>query len=135
MLKNRFEIISKRKFKKLVRRFEQIETFFEKSEKFRKSDSKKIRRNKFFYKFSNVKNDDNDVQNAIDQNEYKNKSRNREYRENRRCENQISREKIKEFKNNDFINFSKIDCFRCCQKEHYVRDCIAFELDNESKKK
>ena len=41
MLKNRFEIFSKRKLKKLIRRFEHTETFFEKSEKSRKFDSKK----------------------------------------------------------------------------------------------
>ena len=53
------------------------------------------------------------MQNAIDRNEYKNKNKNREYRENRRRKNEISREKIKDFKNNTFIDFSKINCFKC----------------------
>ena len=61
MLKNRFEILSKKKLEKLTRRFEHIEILFEKSEKFRKFDSKKVRKNKFLFKFFNVKNNDDDV--------------------------------------------------------------------------
>ena len=61
MLKNRFEILSRRKIKKLTRQFEHTKIFFEKSEKSRKFDSKRIRKNEFRYKFFNVKNDDDDV--------------------------------------------------------------------------
>ena len=53
------------------------------------------------------------MQSAIDRNEYRNKNNNREYRENRRLKNKISREKIKKFKNDNFIDFSKINCFKC----------------------
>ena len=134
MLRNRFEIFSKWKLKELIRRFEYTKTFLEKSEKFRKFDSKRVRKNKFLYKFFNVKNDDDDVQSAIDRSEYKNKNKNREYRENRRRENEISREKIKEVKDNNFIDFSKTNCFKCRQKAYYVRDCIAFPFANKSKK-
>ena len=61
MLKNRFEILLKRKVKELTRRIEYTAIFFEKSEKSRKFDSKRIKRNKFFYKFFNVKNKNDDV--------------------------------------------------------------------------
>ena len=58
MLKNRFEILSRKKFKKLTRRFEHTKIFVEKNDKFRKFDFEKIRKNEFFYKqFFNVKND------------------------------------------------------------------------------
>ena len=94
-----------------------------------------ITKNNFFYKqFFNIKNDSS-VQNTIDRNGYKNKNKNRKYRENRRRKNEISREKIKEFKNNNFINFSKINCFKCLQKKHYVRNCIVFAFVNKSQKK
>ena len=75
------------------------------------------------------------MQNAIDRSEYRNKNKDREYRENRRRKNEISRDKIKEFRNNNFIDFSKINCFKCRQKRHSVRDCIAFVFANKSKKK
>ena len=135
MLRNRFEILLKRKLEELTRRFEHTETFFEKSEKFRKFDSRRVKENKTFYKFFNVKNDDDEMQNAIDRSEYKNKNKDREYRENRRHENEISREKIKEFKNSNFIDFSEIYYFKCRQKEYYARDCIAFAFVNESRKR
>ena len=97
-------------------RFEYTNTFVEKNNKFRKSNPEKIKRNKFLYKqLFNVKNDDS-VQNAINQYNYKNKSKNREYRENRRRENEILRNKTKKFENNNFIDLSKINCFKCCQK-------------------
>ena len=105
MLKICFEILFKQKLKELTRRFEHTEISSEKSEKFRKFDSKRVRKNRFLYKFFNVKNDDDDVQNAIDRNKYKNKDKNREYRENRRRENEISRKKTKKVKNNNFIAF------------------------------
>ena len=60
MMSNFFEIFSKRKLKKLTRRFEHIEIFFEKNEKFRKFDWKKVKK-KNLYKFFNVKNDNDDV--------------------------------------------------------------------------
>ena len=44
ILKNRFEIILKRKFKKLIRRFKHTEILIEKNEKFWKFDSKKIKK-------------------------------------------------------------------------------------------
>ena len=135
MLENRFEILSRKELKELIRRFEHTNIFVEKNDKFRKFDSERMRKNNFFYKqFFNVKND-NSVQSVIDRSDYKNKSKNHEYRENRRRENEILREKIKKFNNNNFINFLKIDCFKCCQKKHYVHDCIAFAFVNESKKK
>ena len=61
----------------------------------------------------------------INRNKYRNKSKskNREHREN-----EISHEKTQEFENNNFINFSKTSCFKYCKKEHYVRNCIAFEF-------
>ena len=116
MLKNRFEILSKKELKELIRRFEHTKTFVEKNDKFRKFDFEKIKENKFFYKqFFNVKNDDS-VQNAIDRNDYRNKNKNREYRENRRRKNEILRDEIKKSENNNFIDLSKIDCFKYCQK-------------------
>ena len=51
MLKNRFEIFSKQNLKELIRRFEHTEILFEKNENVRKFDSKKVRKNKIFYKF------------------------------------------------------------------------------------
>ena len=74
------------------------------------------------------------MQNTIDRNDFKDKNRDREYRENRHCENEISRDKTKKFKNNDFFDLSKINCFKCCQKNYYVRDYIVFKFVNESKK-
>ena len=133
MLRNFLDIFSKRTLKELIRRFEHIETFVEKNEKFRKFDSKRVK--KILHRFFNVKNDDNDVQNAIDRDQYKNRSKNREYHENRRRENEISREKTKNFKTNNFIDFLKIDCFKYREKKHYARDCIVFAFVNKSKKK
>ena len=135
MLKNRFEILLKQKLKELTRRFEHTETFFEKNEKFREFDSKRVRKNKFLYKFFNVKNDDDDVQNAIDENEYRDRNKNCEYRENRRREKEVWRQKIKKSKNSNFIDFSKVNCFKYRQKEHYARNCIVFAFVNESKMK
>ena len=56
------------------------------------------------------------MQNAIDRNDYRNKSKNRKNRENRRRKNEISRDKTMKFKNNNFIDLSKINCFKCYQK-------------------
>ena len=47
MLKNRFEIFSKKKLKELIRRFEHTKIFVEKNDKFRKSDFEKIKKKKF----------------------------------------------------------------------------------------
>ena len=136
--KNDVEKSFRNSFKKRIERIDSTiriyKDFFRKNKKFRKFDSKKVKK-KFLYKFFNVKNDDNDVQNAIDRNKHRNKNKNREDRENRRRENEISREKTKEFKNSNFNNFSKISYFKCCQKEHYARDCIVFALVNKLKKK
>ena len=82
MLRNRCEIFLKRKSRELIRRFEHTKIFFEKKEKFRKFDSKEIKEDKFFFKFFNVKNDDDDEQNAIDRSEYRSRNKNREYRDN-----------------------------------------------------
>ena len=116
MLKNRFGILLKRKLKELTRRFEHAKIFVEKNDKSREFDSEKIRKNKFFYKqFFNVK-DDDCVQSAIDRNDYRNKNKNREYWENRRRENEISRDKTKKSENNNFVDLLQINCFKCCQK-------------------
>ena len=52
----------------------------------------------------------------MNRNDYGNKGKNREYCENRRRKNEISRDKIKKLKNINFINFSKMNCFKCRQK-------------------
>ena len=72
MLRNYFDILFRKKLKKLIRKFEHIEIFSEKK-KIRDSDDR-IRKNKFFYRQSNVDNvnKNDDVQNAIDRNESKN---------------------------------------------------------------
>ena len=57
----------------------------------------------------------NSVQNAIDRDEYKNKSKNRQYREN-----EILHKKTKKSENNNFTDFSKINYFKCCQKNIMV---------------
>ena len=104
MLRNRFETLLKRNLKKLIRQFEHTKIFIEKNGRSRKSDFEKINENNFFYnQFFNVKNDDS-VQTAIDRNDYKNQSRNREYRQNRRRENEISSDKTKKSENNNFID-------------------------------
>ena len=115
MLKNRFEVLLKLKLKKTDLMIRTYRNFFRKRENFRKFNSNKVEK-KFLYKFFNVKNDDDDVESAIDRNEYKNKNKDREYRENRRRKNEISREKIKEFEKNNVIDFSKINCFKYRQK-------------------
>ena len=73
MLRNHFDILFRKKLKKLTRRFEHIEIFFD-ERKIRDSDSNKIRKSRFFYRQSNVDNvnKNDDVQNAIDRNESKN---------------------------------------------------------------
>ena len=108
-VKKSFRNSFKTKIKRIDSTIRVYKDFFRKSEKFREFDTRKVRKNRFFYKFFKVKNDNDDVQNAIDQREYKNRNKNREYCENRHRENEIWREKIKEFKNNNFIDFSKIN--------------------------
>ena len=73
MLRNHFDIFFRRKLKKLIRKFEHIETFFEKK-KIRDFDDR-VKKNKFFYRQSNVNNvnENDNVQNAIDRNESKNR--------------------------------------------------------------
>ena len=73
MLKNHFDIFFRRELKKLIRKFEHIETFFEKR-KIRDFDDK-IRKNKFLYRQSNVDNvnKNDDVQSAINRNKSRNK--------------------------------------------------------------
>ena len=73
MLRNHFDILFRRELKKLIRKFEHIEIFSEKK-KIRDFDDK-IRKNKFFYRQSNVDNvnENDDVQNAIDRNKSKDK--------------------------------------------------------------
>ena len=44
-------------------------------------------------------------------------------------------EKIKQLKNNNFINFFKVKCHRCYRNEHYTRNCIEFEFIKKSSKK
>ena len=51
------------------------------------------------------------MKNTIDRNDFKNKNKNREYRENRRRKNKSLRDNIKRFKNNNLINLSKRNCF------------------------
>ena len=136
MLKNRFEILLKRKLKKMVRRLEHTKIFVERNDKSRKSDSEKINENKFLYKqFFNVKNDDS-VQSTIDRNDYKNKNKDREYRENRRRENEISRDKTKKSKNNNVIDLSKIAGLKCRQKNiMFVIAQLSNPLTNRKKNK
>ena len=73
MLKNHFDIFFRRKLKKLIQKFEHIEILFEK----RKIDDfdDRVRKNKFFYRQSNVDNvnKNDNVQSAINRNELKNK--------------------------------------------------------------
>ena len=74
MLRNYFDIFFRKKLKKLIRKFEHIEIFFN-EKKIRDFDSNKIKKNKFFYRQSNVDNvkENDDVQSAISRNESKNK--------------------------------------------------------------
>ena len=73
MLKNHFDILSRRELKKLIRKFEHTETFFD-ERKIRDSDDK-VRENRFFYRQLNVDNvnKNDDVQNAINRSKSKNK--------------------------------------------------------------
>ena len=73
MLRNYFDILFRKELKKLIRKFEHIETFFEKK-KIRDFDDK-VKKNKFFYRQLNVDNvnENDDMQNAIDRNKSKNK--------------------------------------------------------------
>ena len=136
MLRNYFDIFFRRELKKLTRKFEHIEILFD-ERKTRDFDSNRIRKKRFFYRQSNVDNvnENDDVQSAISRNESKNKKEWREYRERRSQKNEISHEKINEFKNKNFINFFKMKCHRCHKNEHYVRNCVEFELIKESSKK
>ena len=73
MLKNYFDILFRKKLKKLIRKFEHIETFFD-ERKIRNFDDK-VKKNKFFYRQLNVDNvnKNDNVQNAINRNKSKNK--------------------------------------------------------------
>ena len=55
MLRNRFEILFRRKLKKLIRRFEHTETFFD-QKKIRDFDSSRVEKDKNFYRQLNVNN-------------------------------------------------------------------------------
>ena len=85
-------------------------------------------------KLSNV-NENDDVQSAINRSELKDKKEWREYREKRNQKDEISHEKISEFKNKNFINFFKVKCHRCHKNEYYARNCVEFEFIKESSKK
>ena len=73
MLKNYFDILFRKKLKKLIRKFEHMKTFSD-ERKIRNFDDK-IRKNKFLYRQSNIDyvNENDDVQNAISRNESKNR--------------------------------------------------------------
>ena len=83
MLKNHFDILFRKKLKKLIQKFEHIEIFFD-EKKIRDFDDK-VKENKFFYRQSNVDNvNENDyVQSAINEDESKSRKKRREYREKR----------------------------------------------------
>ena len=136
MLRNHFDILFRRKLKKLIRRFEHTKIFFD-ERKICDSDSNKVKKSKFLYRQSNVDNvsENDDVQNAISRNKSRNKKEWREYRERRNQKNEILHEKIKEFKNKNFIDFSKVNCHRCHKNKHYARNCVEFEFIKESSKK
>ena len=74
MLRNYFDIFFRKKLKKLIRRFEHIEIFFD-EKKIRDFDSSRVKKNKFFYRQSNFDNvnENDDVQSAIDRNKSKNR--------------------------------------------------------------
>ena len=58
MFTNYFEILLKKELKELTRRFEYTEFLFEKSDKFRKFNLKRLEKQILFYKqLFNVKND------------------------------------------------------------------------------
>ena len=119
--------------KELIRKFEHIEISFHEKEKIREFDSNGVKVNRIFYKQINVS-EINSLQSAISRSESKNKSKKREYRENRDREDEISHEKTKRFKNSSFIKFFKIECHRCRKNECYTRNCIEFEFVKKSKK-
>ena len=75
MLRNHFDILFRRKLKKLIRRFKHTKTFFDEKKKIRDSDSSKVKKNKFLYRQLNVDNVDknDDVQSAISRSESRNK--------------------------------------------------------------
>ena len=136
MLRNRFEILFRKELKKLIRRFEHTEILFD-ERKICDFDSNKVRKNKFLYKESNVNNvnENDDMQSAISRNKSKDRKKWREYREKWSQKNEISHEKINKLKNKNFINFFKMKCHRCHKNEHYVRNCVEFELIKKSSKK
>ena len=74
MLRNHFDIFFRKKLKKLIRKFEHIETSFD-EKKIRDFDSSKVKKSRFFYRQSNVNNvsENDNVQNAISRNESKDK--------------------------------------------------------------
>ena len=84
LLRNCFEILFRKKLKKSIRRCEHTETFFD-EKKIRDFNSNKVRKNKSFYRQLNVNNvnENDDVQSAINRNESKNRSKEREYYEKR----------------------------------------------------
>ena len=79
MLKICFEILFRKKMKKLTRQFEHIEISFDKSEKIRDFNSNKVRENRFLYKQSNVNNvsENDSVQSAISRDKSRNKNKER----------------------------------------------------------
>ena len=76
MLRNHLDIFFLRELKKLTRKFEHIEILFDDA-KIRDSDSNRVRKSRFFYRQSNVDNvnENNDMQNAIDRNESKDRKK------------------------------------------------------------
>ena len=74
MLRNRFEVLFRKKLKKLTQQFEHTKISFD-EKKIRNFDSNRVRKNNFFYKQSNIINvsENDDVQNAISRSKSKNK--------------------------------------------------------------
>ena len=72
MLRNYFDILSRKELKKLTRKFEHIEILSDET-KTRDFDSNQIKINFFFYRQSNVDNvnENNNLQNAISRSESK----------------------------------------------------------------
>ena len=79
MLRSRFEILFRRELKRLIQRFEHIESSFDENEKIRDFDLSRVREKRFLYKQLNVNNiDKNDnVQNTISCSESKDRSKER----------------------------------------------------------
>ena len=75
MLKNYFDILFHKKLKKLIRKFKHIEISFD--EKKIRDFNDRVKKKIFFYRQSNVDNvnKNDDVQNAINRNESKNKKK------------------------------------------------------------